>query len=648
MFLPSIAYISGVVLLQQSSALPGLGWLLPALILVACTLRFKTYKLLAWFVFGWAWALLYSSSILENQLHPKFEGQTLSVRGSVIGLPEGFSRGVRFAFRLESINGITDSSMPKTIRLSWYSLPVEIRPGDRWQFTVRLKRPHGNYNPHGFDYEQWLFENHYRATGYVKQGRLLQRDNAWTSWDSLRYRLNVKLSESLDGRPMQGIIKALVIGHRNQITAEQWQVFRATGTGHLVAISGLHIGILAGIGFFFSRWLWAWLGQLMLSPQTIGTIGSVFFAGTYAALAGFSYPTQRAFIMVVVVMTAIIGQRFFKPLHSLGMALLAVGILNPLSVLSPGLWLSFFAVAFILYISTARVASLGKGFLIRRVNLVTAVGLSPLLILYFQQVSLIAPLANVLAVPLMSLVIVPICLLGSLLLMIWTPAGDIILAVADSLLQALWVLLDGSASLAFSQIYAQPPSIGIVLLSIGGILLLFAPRGIPARWLGCFILLPLLYIASTAPQKGEFKFTLLDVGQGLAAVIETHSHTLVFDTGARYSKKFDMGSAVVTPFLRGQGVHKIDALIISHGDNDHIGGLSSVISQFEITQVYSSVPEQIQGRSVTRCQAGQRWSHGETVLNFLTRGFHSWWLRIFSHSQIIKYAAHITSKFVNR
>ncbi len=422
----------------------------------------------------------------------------------------------------------------------------------------------------------------------------------------------------MDETPTRGIIKALTIGSRDEISAEQWRILRVTGTAHLIAISGLHIGLIAGFGYFAGRWIGCRLGSQRIAPQIVAALASISVSIIYASLAGFSLPTQRALIMVMVVMGGILSRRHVLPTRSIAVAALLIVVLDPLAVLSVGFWLSFAAVSAITYVTVGRLGFSAGWIRANRIAVVTAVGLAPLLLLFFQQVSLIAPFANIIAVPWVSLVAVPLCLLGAGLLSWFPVLGTALLDLADFSLWLIWIFLEWLSAVPYAAWSLPEPPVWAVLMAILGVGILFLPKGLPGRWLGVIAFLPLCFPNLRDPNSGTAVVTLLDVGQGLASVVQTQNHTLVFDTGARFSADFDMGSAVVTPFLRKQGINRIDRLIISHGDNDHIGGADALVREFKISSIYSSVPRQIPWDSARLCEAGQSWNWDGVTFRILS------------------------------
>ncbi|MGH8548533.1 MAG: DNA internalization-related competence protein ComEC/Rec2 [Methylococcales bacterium] len=610
MIFPTLCFVAGVIILQQMARLPDLEWSVPALLAASVLFRYPKCRPATWLLLGWTWAFAAGVLTLQDRLSPAFEGKDLLVEGRIIGIPQAFEHGYRFGFKIDSIDGFRDETFSGKVRLSWYSHGLKLRAGDRWRIRVRLKQPHGNLNPGGFDYEQWLYLQGYGATGYVRQSsetRRLPDSAANLSVDRSRQSVAERLSIVFKASQAGGIIQALVIGEQGGITEQQWEVFRKTGTAHLVAISGLHIALVAGLALVVAKWLWIRTGGLRVPAPSVGAGSAILSAAGYSALAGFSLPTQRSLIMISLVMGGILLRRNIAPGHTLAIALLLIVLVDPLAVLSASLWLSFSAVWIITYILAGRIGKTGRWATVRSVHIATAAGLAPLLLIYFQQVSLIAPLANLVAVPVVSLLVVPCCLLGTILMLIVPKAGIALLAASGFVLDLLWPYLEWLSELPFAQWPGQAPSFLTMVLAITGLLLLFAPRGVPARWLGAPMLLPMFFAPVNSPDPGEFRFTLLDVGQGLAAVVETANHTLVFDTGARFSDRLDMGSAVVAPFLRSRDIDSIDRLVISHGDNDHLGGALSLNKLIDIEKIYSSPGNSIDWKPVIECQAGQNW-----------------------------------------
>ncbi|MDD5460494.1 MAG: DNA internalization-related competence protein ComEC/Rec2 [Methylococcales bacterium] len=605
MITSALSFLAGLLLVQQFSSLPNSQWLIAAGIMAGILAGLRYWRWL-FFMLGLLWAIVFAMFELADRLPEPLEGLDIPVEGIIADLPESDERQTRFNFIVTQ----SEQKLPSKIRLSWYYPDQPIKAGQRWSITVRLKRPHGSLNPGGFDYERWLFTEGIAATGYVRPSPkpvLLGRDSAWTSIAVWRQNITDRLSGLLNDSPALALIKALTIGDSAGITQNQWEVFRTTGTTHLVVISGSHIGLIAGLAYFLALRLWAWTGLLTWSPQRVAAVVALTVAVFYAGLAGFSVPTQRAVIMLAIVMFAIFSQRNLHPFNTLAIALFAVLIADPTAVLAAGFWLSFLAVSLIVYVIAGRLGKSGYLEEMVKINWATSVGLSPLLLFFFQQVSVCSPLANFVAVPLISLMVVPVSLLAILVMFI-SPllAGKLFLAV-EAVLKGLWWMLVHLAELPFATISHAQPSVWALLSAIPGILILLAPMGVPARWLSLVMFLPLIFTESKHLEKGDINMTLLDVGQGLSVVVQTAHHWLVYDTGAKFSAESDLGQSVVLPFLRLQGVGKLDKLIISHGDNDHIGGAASLMRGIPTERVLTSVPQQLSKYLPVGCEAGQSW-----------------------------------------
>jgi competence protein ComEC len=601
------AFLAGQIGAAEFSRLPPV-WAIAVIAGLAIVLALRRVRLLSWFLFGIAWPLALATWRLGDELPHAWQQQDIRIEGTVIGIPDRSDDGVRFDFATGRVISPVSARVPHKIRLNWYRASPEVKAGEHWVLTVRLKRPHGYANPGGLDYEQWLFLQGIRATGYVREDAANARtDPPPSPWNVQVWRQRVfdVLYQSLSWTDQRGILIALTMGEESAISGSQWTVLRRTGTAHLVAVSGSHIGLIAGLVFLITRRIWARLFIQRWSPPDVAAAASSLAALLYSALAGFSLPTQRALIMIAVVMAAIIAKRNLRPFRTLWTAALTVCLWDPYAVLAPGFWLSFGAVALILLDLGYRLRPPSWWTGMARINWITAVGLASCLLLFFQQVSLVSPIANLIAVPTLGLIGIPLALTSTLLFKLVPPLGAAALTMTEQWLQNVWLLLTWLAQLPAAQWTHAAPAAWTLLLAVPGSLLLLAPRGIPARWLGLILWLPALSIRPEPPEPGSVRLTLLDVGQGLATVVQTHSKVLVFDTGARFSERFDMATAVIEPFLLAQGIDTIDRLVVSHGDNDHIGGAPTLINHFSPDSIYTSVPDVLAGS--TSCIAGQTW-----------------------------------------
>ncbi len=612
----------GVLLVQYLPALPSLWWsVLPFVLLLCLASRYPVTRLALFFLAGVFWVTLRAGLILEDSLPRELEGQDLMIEGYVAGLPKDLERGVSFEFDVSRAEHAGRAVViPGRIRLNVHDFAFAPRIGDAWRMQVRLKRPHGFQNPGGFDYEAWLFQQRIRATGYVRKNYTPQRivpEPYSYPIGRMRQQLGERIRAALPDTPVAGMIVAFANGDQSAISDEQWEILRRTGTTHLIAISGMNIGLVAGIMYFLVRFLWAWPGYtvLRLPAPKAAALGALLAALFYAALAGFAIPAQRALIMIAVVLGALLFSRATRPSYVLAAALLAVLLYDPLAVMALGFWLSFASVAIILFTLHGRVRE-SKWRQWNRLQWVIAIGLLPLLLVMFQRTSLSAPLANMLAIPVIEILVIPLTLLGALFALTFPDAlAGALFQIAAWVMAQLWSALEFLSHLPHTQWLQHTPLTWTVAAALLGASWLLAPRGFPARWVGAVWLLPLFLMRPPAPAPGEVWFTLLDVDQALAAVVQTARHVLVFDTGVRYSASFDTGRAVVTPYLRHRGVSHLDTLVISHDDNDHMGGAASVLEAFSVERVLSSAPELFQ--NAQHCLAGQVWQWDDVEFQIL-------------------------------
>jgi len=621
-----LAFVAGVWLLQQQAALPApMWWLAVALPLIvgwlcrAPSLRRLLY-VVAWAGAGFLWAATLAHHRLSDELPQHWEGRDIRLVGVVAGLPSEGERGQRFTFDVEKVL-TPDATVPRHIQLTWYAAgfggkeiaaPPVVHAGERWRLTVRLKRPHGNANPHGFDFEAWALERNLRAGGYVRteesNSRLDERvyHPAYLI-EAAREAVARRFQAVLGERPYAGVLKALAVGEQNAISQTQWQIFQRTGVTHLMSISGLHVTMLAGLAFVLVYAAWRRIPALVLRlpARKAAALAGVLAALAYAWLSGFGVPTQRTLYMLGTVAAALWLGRSGSATRVLSIALLIVLLFDPWAVLAPGFWLSFGAVAAIFYVSAGR---LRRPHWLREWGITqwaVSLGLVPGLLLLFQQVSLISPLANAFAIPAISLVVTPLTLLGAVLPFDW------LLLVAHELTAWCMALLEALSHLPDAVWQQHAPQPWAVLAALLGILWMLLPRGVPVRWLGASGMLPLFLALPPQPQEGELWLSVLDVGQGLAVVAQTRRHALLFDTGTRFNHDSDSGNRIVVPYLRAAGIKRLDGLIVSHDDIDHSGGALSVLQALPVAWLASPLPAghvvAAQARRSLPCHAGQFW-----------------------------------------
>lgn len=611
-----IAFLLGILLVCHLSALPREAVFFLLLPLLPLAYRFPGIRWLLVLGCGALWASWRATIILDRGLESDIEGKTISVRGTISGLPQEMDHGWRFHLQIEQLRDAQGRvrSHPGLVRLNWYVHDRKLLPGERWQLNVRLKRPNGFMNPGGFDYEGWLFQQGIRASGYVVNSGHNSRLGLTgkQAVHRLRLKLRGKIHALIGGESMSSLVPALVIGDRSAIPADRWQVLIGTGTSHLLAISGLHIGLVAGFSFLLIRWSWPF-GAVLAAPRA-AAIFAMLCALAYAAMAGFAVPTQRALIMLLAVTLGNLCGRKLEISMIISLALWLVLILDPLAVISPGFWLSFGAIAVISYGMAGRVNINGAWWRWGRVQYVVALGLFPLIVGWFGQLPLIGMPANMIVVPWMSFTTVPLVLAGTVMLCFSEALAFVLLTLGMKTIEIAWPVLVFFNELPYSTLQTGHTGVLSRLAAFIGVALLLMPAGLPGRWVGAAWLLPLFFPVNEELSQHEFRFTLLDVGQGTAAVLRTSRHVLLYDTGPRFSRRFDAGSAVVLPYLRSENIRHLDLLVQSHGDNDHSGGLEAVLDGIQTRSVLTSIPDIVDFPSLRTCEAGMNWDwDGVTV-----------------------------------
>lgn len=620
----ALAFLLGDLGLQSLPELPPTWVLWSGLALSPTLLCIRSLRWLSALGIGFFWAAILAQWNLAARLDPALEGRDLLVRGIIASIPESQSRGIRFDLIPNSmLSGEEPRSPPSKIRLSCYQNCPELRVGDLWQFQVRLKRPHGFLNPGGFDYEGWLWQQGIGATGYVTDTPELNRRLETSPWsrpvDRLRQLIHDRILAQLGSGNQAGLALSLSIGDRSLIDQDLWRDLTRTGTNHLVAISGLHVTMLAGLFLFLGRWLWSRSERLCLRlpAQHAGALIGMLAGLGYTAIAGWSVPTQRTLLMLLVGLGSLLVRRNTTPMNTLALALLVILLYDPLAALSAGFWLSFGAVAAILIVNSGRLGRSSWTGHWLRTQWAVSVGLLPLLLFLFRQFSLISPLANLWAVPWFGLILVPLLLFVVTLLVLlpeWgKPLLDWLGYPLDWTLTGLHWLADWPWA-----IWQQPePPLWVWPSALLGSLVLLLPRGTPGRWTSLLLLAPALLIGPQGPVPGEFRLTILDVGQGNANVVQTQGHSLVFDAGPRYSAGLDTGASVLVPFLRSQGIARVDTLVLSNADADHAGGAEALIAAVEVGDIYSGTPAQLSLPGARSCVSGMSWEWDGVKFQFL-------------------------------
>ena len=587
---------------------------------------------------------LRASAFEAQGLNPQLEGADLVITGVVDAMPQTSEAGLRFRLDVESahVQGEPGAGqvarpvqLPPRIYLNWYSGPraastggIELQrqpgslsAGERWQFTARLKAPHGGSNPHGFDFELWLWEQGLQATGYVRAGpKDSPPKRLGTTWqhpvERARQAVRDRIFEHVKDKKQAGVIAALVVGDQSAIDRADWDVFRATGVAHLMSISGLHVTMFAWVAMLAVRSVWRRSSRLCfaLPAPTAGLIGGVVLALLYALFSGWGVPAQRTVLMLAVVSLLRIGARRW-PWPQVWILVCAVVVaVDPWALLQGGFWLSFVAVGILFATDTGRVQAqpadpskrrfalvLRKAAGLLREQWIITLALAPLTLLLFGQVSLVGLVANLVAIPWVTLVVTPLAMFGAAFSGVWWGGGWAIDTLAR-ILAVLAALPFATVSIARAPLWAGAAGV------FGGILLAMRlPWSL--RLLGLPLLLPVLLWRIEVPAAGEFELLAADVGQGNAVIVRTAKHALLYDAGPRFSRESDAGHRVLVPLLRALDV-KLDTVVLSHRDADHTGGALAVLAMQPQAQLISSIEDQhdIQAvRKATRCVAGQQW-----------------------------------------
>ncbi len=602
-----------------------------------------------WLLAGWRWRRLWTLAVLgaalagfggagwhatlrlRDALPSSLEGQDIVVTGVIDGLPQRGPSGVRFRFEVEdaTVDGMA-VAVPPLLVLGWYagfhedavlSQPqLALGAGQRWRFGVKLKQPHGLLNPHGFDAELNLLEQGVRATGHVHDGvppRLIDAAAAHPV-ERLRQRVKDAIEAAVADHRAAGVLSALAVGDQSAIDREDWDLFRNTGIAHLVSISGLHITMFAWLAGRAIGWAWRRHASAALwwPAPLAGRWGGLVAAWGYAVFSGWGVPSQRTvWMLAVVTLLQSTGKRWPWPLVLL-VAAVVVSAVDPWGLLQAGFWLSFMAVGLLMASSPAsrmqapsqpsttrgRVLNHLRGEL--RSQVIATLGLTPLTLVFFQQVSVVGFIANVVAIPLVTLVITPLAMLGVAASPLWLAGAWVV--------QQLCALL-GWLSRWPGAVWTVPVAPWWALCAgLVGAALLVMPLPWRLRLLAVPMCMPLLMPSVVRPAEGQFELVAADVGQGTAVLVRTATHLLVYDTGPQYAPGVDAGQRVLVPLLHSRGEAKVDLLMLSHRDSDHVGGAASLIQSMPVAALRSSLedthPLLTTVAPQDRCIAGQRWT----------------------------------------
>lgn len=605
----ALSFLLGVLIFQTSRTLPSQYCLLLFPVIAALYVWFPRGAVLFVIVFGYLWSLAFASAKLLPSLDPGLEGQDLLIAGNIEHIVTQPNHYARFVFYVDEItHKKINGRLPKRLILSWYKVDQRFHVGQFCKLTVRLKRHWRFANPGSIDREKQMFTQGIGARGYVRKGQCLLKTMSIPMQQGLRAKLINDFSNFGHNLKHAEVMQALTFGERKGMQPNQWEILRTTGTSHLLAISGLHLSAICLVVFVISYRVTKCSSYLCerIPAQSVAAVIAMFATVFYAYLAGFSIPTQRALIMVFIALSAILLRAPVVHFPLLAAALFLVLLSNPLVVLSASFWMSFLAVLFI-FIILKTLQRKNKLTTILHIQIILAAALFPISMWFFNYGSLIAPVVNLIAIPYVSFLLLPVLLLAQCLLAVGVYESHYLFVLTDQLLEGLWWWLTLCAELPFAAIQFRPTLLGILAYEIG-LLLLIQARGLPARYVSLVFLAALFLINDTAVHDHRLHATVLDVGQGLAVVIETANHTLVYDTGPRFPSGFNTGSEVVLPYLRARNITHIDAVMVSHNDSDHAGGIHALLDAGVVrTLIVSNRKDLYPQVSAKFCRSGDEW-----------------------------------------
>jgi len=559
------------------------------------------------------------NDIVNARLDPRIAGDSMLVTVRIADFPKVTGGSVSML-----IEALDDPRMPARSRVTWYDPPKAPSVGDIWELELRLRRPRGNSNPGVFSLENWMFRENLHAAGYVVPGRRNRLiDTGSLSWVEEYRRDFVTWVEANSGHSAP-VLAAIGVGARHLISREQWDRYAKTGTSHLMAISGLHIGLAAAVGFGLVALL-SGLFCLRGNHLDRATVVSAAIAAFYAIISGFAVPSQRATIMLGFVGIAFLCRRRAKPERIVALVALLVFVIDPVSVMTPGFGLSFGAVMLLLWFAKCyrRPAAIVRFRNVVGMQVVLLMGLMPLTVLTFHRVAITAPIVNLLAVPVFSLITVPLTLASMMVRPVWGVAADQLLSLGGTSIQAIEWLIGAFANLSIADIFiagVDGPDTAILCLVFLPAIWVVLPRGWPGRWIGVVGVIALMLHKPVPPPHGCFDTDVLDVGQGLAIVVQSQHSTLVFDTGRSYRGGGSAAEQLVLPFLQHRGIHSIDTLVVSHADDDHAGGASALVRDLDVGRILAGEAIPDVGETVLNCRAGQFWQANGVEFNFIHPG----------------------------
>ncbi|HEY5568759.1 MAG TPA: DNA internalization-related competence protein ComEC/Rec2 [Gammaproteobacteria bacterium] len=622
--LPGIAaaVLFGNLCVHELAELPPPGAAAALLLLLPILLRFVATRWLVAAVIAFVWTAGVAQFDLDRRWPQGIGRRDVAVSGWIDNFPTVSPDRTVFSLRVTQAAAL---EVPERVRLSWYDAPPELAPGVHIDIVARLRGPRGLANPGAFDYERWLYLERIGATGYVRSGRVVAGAPRTLAqrWLEFRARLADRLMASAGSESGGALIVALTLGERYAFTDEHWTDLRRTGTSHLVSISGLHVALIAALCYGLVRGVCLRLPVVARYAAGAGASTGAGAAFLYAALAGFAVPTQRALVMVLVALAIVASRRLTGSFNGIAAALLIVLAVDPLATLAVSFWLSFVAVGLLLLLASRQslrdpVSAGGKvlGHLrvAARLQWGITLGLAPYVALFFGVLSLSAPFVNCVAIPFFSFVMIPLSLIGGVIVAL--DVGDFnIVRLTAILADWAWHALHRASAWPWSTISLVPSDVARTVLAAGAAVLAIPSHPLPGRRLLWLALLPVLAAQAPRPPPGAAQVLIFDVGHGLAALIVTHEHNLLYDAGPVARSGFDAGEEIVVPALARRGVTRLDLLLVSHADADHAGGALSVLEAHPESRVLKGPDVGVLDGEV--CTMGQRWTWDEVAFEIL-------------------------------
>lgn len=617
-------FICGAYSLYLCADLPSIGLLVAIGAAALLALLGRATRVLAAFLIGFVFMGIAATIAIGKRLPPDPDRGTLAADFAVIDFPQQQNASVRLL-----VEPLDNTTLPRRIRLSWHEPSILPRIGETWHLRVRLRPPRGFANSGLFDYEGWLFQHGIGATGYVvpssKNRELLE--HAEQPIPKLRGRLAERLLRTLPADEASAVLLALTVGSRHLLGPEQWQQFARTGTSHLMAISGLHIGLAAGGAFVLSQILLLPWARRINVRDWAGSVALCAALG-YVLISGLAIPARRAAVMLVLVWGALICRLEARAERILLLTALLTCLMDPLSIFSGSYMLSFAAVLTLVWTAKRSLAPVaenmgiavrmmrgGKRLVVLQVLLL--LGLLPVAAALFGQVSAAAPAVNTLMLPIFSFLVVPAALLGLVLGGALSAVGDMLLWIAYYATRAALVVVAEAATWPLAALKTAALRwhlIPIALLSVTWVML---PPGFLGRAIAWPAALFLVFYKPATPMPSCFNVHVLDVGQGFAALVQTSNSTLLYDAGPRFMSGADTGTLVVVPYLESLGIRELDTLVISHGDLDHSGGSAAVVERFPNSTLAVGELRNAPAKQAELCVAGQRWTWDGVEFRFL-------------------------------